>query len=161
MTLVFNASPLIVLAKARLLDRFITLGNPAVVPYAVVNEVTRVDHPDDPASLWLQSPPASVQVVSSPSAKSFLAAWDLGDGESAVISLAHTIPGSVAILDDLAARRCAHAHGIKVMGTIGLVLLAKQNGLISEVTQALEAIIAAGLYIAPHHLVAIRSKAGE
>jgi hypothetical protein len=58
-TLVFNASPLIVLAKARLLDRFITLGNPAVVPYAVVNEVTRVDHPDDPASLWLQSPPAN------------------------------------------------------------------------------------------------------
>ena len=161
MTLVFNASPLIVLAKARLLDLFITLGSPALVPQAVVDEVIRVDHPDDPARLWFQSPPAPVQIVPSPSPTSFLAAWDLGEGESAVISVAHREPDSVAILDDLAARRCAHAHGIKVMGTIGLVLLAKQNALIPEVTQSLEAIVAAGLFIAPHHLVAIRSHAGE
>ena len=161
MTLVFNASPIIVLAKARLLDRLIALGDPSVVPHAVAEEVSRVENSNDPARVWLQNPPTSVQLVPSPPVAPFLAAWDLGDGESAVISSANGIPDAVAVLDDLAARRCAQAHGIKVMGTIGLILMAKRRKLIQTVAPALEAVENAGLFIAPRHLAEIRSKAGE
>ena len=68
---------------------------------------------------------------------------------------------AVAVLDDLAARRCAQAHGIEVIGTLGLVLLAKKRGLIPSVSEPLAAIVAAGLFIAPPHLTAIRHQAGE
>ena len=88
-------------------------------------------------------------------------AWDLGAGESAVISLASANPVSIAVLDDLAARRCAQAIDLKIIGTLGLVLMAKRAGIISSATDALRRIVAAGLFISPHHLEAIRRQAGE
>ena len=161
MTLVFNASPLIVLAKAGLLDDWVGLGSPCLVPQAVADEICRVDDALDPARVWLEKPGMGLDVVATPPMLPFLAGWDLGEGESAVISLTAAKPGAVAVLDDLAARRCAQAHGIKMTGTLGLVLLAKQRGLLSEVGKALEAIVAAGLYVSAKDLANVRAKAGE
>jgi predicted nucleic acid-binding protein len=160
-TLVFNASPVIILAKAGLLDQLAALGNHVIVPQAVIEEVTRIDNPGDPARIWLENPSCSVLRPASPPISSFLAAWDLGAGETAVIAIAANTPDAVAVLDDLAARRCAQAHGIEVMGSLGLALLAKKRGVIPNVGKALDAIVAAGLFIAPRHLVAIREQAGE
>ena len=70
-------------------------------------------------------------------------------------------PGAVAVLDDLAGRRCAQALGLPIIGTLGLVLKAKLTGLIPSASEALDAITAAGLYISPHHLETIRLQAGE
>ena len=56
MILVFNASPVIVLAKAGLLDDLVGLGDPAIVPQAVVDEIGRVDDAMDAARLWLEKP---------------------------------------------------------------------------------------------------------
>jgi predicted nucleic acid-binding protein len=88
-------------------------------------------------------------------------AWDLGAGESAVISLTAMHPGAIAVLDDLAARRCAQALGLQIIGTLGLVLKAKRAGLIPSASQALDAITAAGLYISSHHIETLRIQAGE
>jgi predicted nucleic acid-binding protein len=159
--LVFNASPVIVLAKAGLLEAFVALGNPAVIPQAALDEVLNVEDPKDQARVWFEQKGSLMQVVPTPPISSFLAGWDLGAGESAVISSVVSQPGSVAVLDDFAARRCALAHGIQMTGTLGLVLLAKKRGLIAEVGSALDAIVAAGLYISPKHLADVRAKAGE
>ena len=161
MTLIFNASPVIVLAKAGLIDQVAAMGSPSVIPEAVVAEVRAIDDENDPAQAWLANSPASVRVVKSPSPSPFLLAWDLGAGESAVISLAETMPGSVVVLDDLAARRCAVAHGLSVRGTLGLILMAKEKGAISSVSAAIEAVVAAGLFVAPKIRDEIRAKAGE
>jgi len=53
--------------------------------------------------------------------------WDLGPGESAVLTWGYVHPSTEVIVDDLAARRCAVALGIPVRGTLGLVLTAKQR----------------------------------
>lgn len=161
MILVFNAPPVIVLAKAGLLKPFAALGNPAIVPQAVLDEVLNVEDPMDAARVWFEQEGPLMQVVPTPPISSFLAGWDLGAGESAVISSVVSQPGSVAVLDDLAARRCALAHGIPMTGTLGLVLLAKKRGIIAEVGSALNAIVAAGLYISAKHLADVRAKAGE
>ena len=161
MTLVFNASPLIVLAKAGLLDDCVGLGDPCIVPQAVVDEICRVDDALDPARVWLERAGTQMNVVPTPPLSAFLAGWDLGAGESAVISLTAAQAGAVAVLDDLAARRCAQAHGIQMTGTLGLVLLAKKRGLVPEVGKALEAIVGAGLYVSAKTLADVRGKAGE
>lgn len=159
MIVVFNASPLIVLSKAGLIDKVIAPSWVPVIPQPVVDEIRA--GPDDPAKAWISRPPASTWVRQSPVASPFVSAWDLGAGESSVISLVMSLPETVAILDDLAARRCAQALGLKVTGTLGLILLAKSAGSLPCVSEALDAIIAAGLYISKKHLVAIREKAGE
>lgn len=46
-------------------------------------------------------------------------------------------------------------------GTLGLVLLAKKRGLIAEAGSALDAIVAAGLYVSEKMLADVRARAGE
>ncbi len=65
-----------------------------------------------------------------------IAALDLGAGESEVLSLALGLSGYHAVLDDAAGRRSAEALGIPFIGTGGLLLLAKKEGLIPSVGEA-------------------------
>ena len=72
--------------------------------------------------------------------------WDLGSGESQVI--AHGLAGSRwVVLDDLAARRCAAAHGLAVIGSLGVVLRSKQRGLLDEAKPWVTRLIEAGIFI--------------
>ena len=159
MTLVFNASPLIILAKSGLIDQLLPLAAQVWIPQAVADEIRNIKSSTDPATLWLagKNPLIHPQTQFSP----FVLAWDLGAGESEVISITEKISGSIAVLDDLAARRCAQAMGIRITGTLGLILLAKRKGLIPSVSPALDTVVAAGLLVAEHHLDAIRIAAGE
>lgn len=161
MTFVFNASPLIVLAKAGLLERMLELPQCVLIPNAVALEVSNCSDPHDPACLWLQRSETAAYLHDSPQASDFVSAWSLGAGESSVISLAETLPLATVVLDDLAARRCAMALGLSVTGTLGLLLLAKKSGCIEKVAPAVDAVVAAGLFVAERHIQAIREKAGE
>jgi len=144
-----------------LLEIFAQLGSPSIIPQAVVDEILSVNDPADPARIWFESSGDPFQLFATPPMSPFLAGWGLGAGESSVIFIATEIPGAVVVLDDLAARRCAQAHGIPMTGTLGLVLVAKKRGLIPDVTTALDIIVKAGLFISNDILAAIRAKAGE
>jgi predicted nucleic acid-binding protein len=61
------------------------------------------------------------------------------------VALAH--PGTSAVIDDLAARRCAAAHGIGVRGTLGLVLTARRRGAIPSARRVIEELRDAGMYL--------------
>jgi predicted nucleic acid-binding protein len=159
MTLVFYASPLIVLSKAGLLDSVLPLAKAVVLPASVAEEITRIDDPLDPAKIWIFE--HSQWIMESPAIRPFITAWDLGAGESSVIALVEKQPASVAVLDDLAARRCAQSLGLHVVGTLGLILMAKRAGTIAAVAPALNAIVKAGLFISRHHLDAVLAQAGE
>jgi predicted nucleic acid-binding protein len=56
-------------------------------------------------------------------------------------------PGTVIIVDDLAARRCAATLGIPVRGTLGLILAAKKRGLIPEARPVLQKLRQSGMYL--------------
>jgi len=64
-----------------------------------------------------------------------------------VLAWAHARPGTLAILDDLAARRCAATLRIPVRGTLGLVLAAKRRGRIPAARPVLESLRASGMYL--------------
>ena len=49
--------------------------------------------------------------------------------------------------DDLAGRRCAEALGLPLRGTVGLVLAAKQSGLIQAARPILEQLRDHGMYL--------------
>jgi predicted nucleic acid-binding protein len=150
-TFILNASPLIVLTKAGIkVEQLVPSGATILVPESVISEILNGQEEDDPAKTWIRHHPGAR--CPSPIIHEFVLAWDLGAGESAVISLARTIPGSTAVLDDLAARRCAHASGIQITGTIGLILNARSQGLIDNILPFLDQVVTAGLLIKPSHL---------
>jgi len=74
-----------------------------------------------------------------------LAAWDLGSGETSVLSYALANPGWTAILDDGAARKCALTFGVDVKGSLAIVILAQRRGLIPQARQILHTMQEVGL----------------
>jgi predicted nucleic acid-binding protein len=138
---VFDASPLIALGKAGLLGLPVDLGIEGVIPEAVAEEIAAGDD-TDPARLWLHAgPPFPVVAVA---VLPIVAAWGLGAGESAAISYARAHPGVEAVLDERGGRACARTLGIRPRGTLGLFVLAKREGVITEVRPHVEALLAAG-----------------
>jgi predicted nucleic acid-binding protein len=90
-----------------------------------------------------------------------IASWDLGPGESAVLAHGLAYPGYTAVVDDLAARRCAAALGIPVRGTLGLVLIAKKYGKIPSARDALIHLRDAGMYLSDAFANAALREVGE
>ena len=64
--------------------------------------------------------------------------WDLGAGESQVLARGLVETRSEVVLDDLAARRCAQGLGLLMVGTLGVILLSRQRGLIDAARPLLE-----------------------
>jgi predicted nucleic acid-binding protein len=145
---VLDASPVIVLARAGFVDLLPSLLSPIVMPQAVAEEIL-AGPADDPACRFLKQSPGWLAIVESAPALSPLASWRLGQGESEVLEYARRHPGTVAVLDDKAARRAARALELPMTGTLGLLIAAVQSGLLPSLAEALEAARHSGPYVAP------------
>ena len=156
---VINASPLIVLFKSQQAFLLPLLFPEILVPEAVWEEVTGSKQSDKAAQ---QLPQATwAKRVTTVTVNPQIAAWDLGAGESEVLSLALEHPGYYALVDDRAARRCGRTFGIPTLGTGATLILAKQQGLITSVTEAIQAVRDAGLWLSDDLVQLLKQQAGE
>jgi predicted nucleic acid-binding protein len=156
---VVNASPLIYLTAVERLDLLRLAGDEVLVPRSVADEVRRWGDAD-PAVRALGNTPW-LEVVETPTVPTSVEVWNLGAGESAVLSYALAHPGVQAIMDDLAGRRCAIVHHVEVRGCLGLVLVAKQRGVIPLARPVVEALREAGLYLSDSVVRRALSLVGE
>jgi len=154
-----NASPLIYLSRAGLLDLLQVIAPEIVVPQTVAAEILRRDATDVTAQAIQQND--WLKVLQTPPIPPEITAWSLGAGESAVLSWALANKNTEAIVDDLAARRCAAALQIPVRGTLGIILTAKQRGEISTARPLLEKLRQNGMYLSDKVLNQARSLIGE
>jgi predicted nucleic acid-binding protein len=154
-----NASPLIFLSRAGLVDFLQLEGNQIVVPKPVAKEIQRRGS-DDPTVQAIEKT-NWLCVVEPPPIPDTIRAWDLGVGETSVLARGSHNPGTVIIVDDLAARRCAASHGISVRGTLGLVLTAKKRGMIPEARPVLEKLRQSGMYLSDRILNQALALIGE
>ena len=82
-------------------------------------------------------------------------------GEAAVIQTAMDEAHDAVILDDLKARRIALTLGLQVTGTLGILLQAKQSGLLPSLSAAITALEKRGMWIAPALVAKAIRLAGE
>jgi predicted nucleic acid-binding protein len=141
---VVDSSPIIVLAKVGHLNLLRDLPDEMVLPDAVATEVLAGPE-SDPARQILQGGWGGRQSPATIPAE--LLGWAIDPGETAVLALARERTPATAILDDAAARACAKAFGIPLLGTLGVILRAKKRGLIPEAAEVLKAVRAAGLHL--------------
>jgi len=118
-----------------------------VIPRAVATEIN-AGPADDPAVGFLARP-SWLSVVDLNPALSPLATWRLGQGETEVLEYARRNPGTIAVLDDKAARRTAKALKVPVTGTLGVLLAAARDGLLPSLSEAIDTVRACGLYVDP------------
>ena len=117
---VTNSTCLIGLERIERLDILPQVFDTVFAPPAVAKEVrTSLD--------WLR-----VQAVANPSVTIALRT-QMDEGEAEAIALALELENVLLILDDKKARRVAQQMGMKVIGTVGMLLRAKRQGVIAEV----------------------------
>jgi len=156
---VVNSSPLILLAHGGAFDLLRAGWESVLVPSSVAMKIRRRG-PMDPTVLAMNRA-SWLTLVQDPPIPRAILSWDLGMGESAVLAWAYANPGTEAICDDLAARRCAAALGIPVRGTVALVLGAKQRGQIEKARPVLENLVRAGMYLSERVLNDALKNVGE
>lgn len=156
---VVNASPLIFLSRGGHFGLLRSCAVRVLVPSSVVNEISaRGVH--DATVLCLRNAPW-IEVVTDTSIPPSVLSWGLGAGESAVLAVALTQTGRMALLDDMAGRRCAVAHGIPLVGTLGVVLEAKKSGFVVNARPVLEDLLRGGMYLRRSVLDAALALVGE
>jgi len=132
MRIVANSSPLIALAKIEKMD---LLRYDIVIPKAVFDEITKPKKEyGKELHEWGKD---RVVKVGNKRAIEYLEII-LGRGETEAIVLAEEINAEAVLIDDLKARKIANLRGLKVIGTIGILLDAKEKGLIREVKPLLD-----------------------
>ncbi|HEX3628460.1 MAG TPA: DUF3368 domain-containing protein [Verrucomicrobiae bacterium] len=156
---VINASPVILLAKAGLVQYVPQLVKTLVIPQPVVTEI--LNYPErDAAATWLQE--NGKQFIQPPVVESNeLSSSGIGLGERAVISFAIANLGFIAVLDDFEARTVAHRLGVKTLGTVGVVLRFKKAGLIPEAKSYLQRLRKIGGYMGDDLFREALRQAGE
>ena len=149
---VSNTSPLIALEQIGQLSVLHALFERICIPPAVAHEA-QPTVPVLPA--WIEQhhldQPLGARVLNA----------SLGAGESEAIGLAMELGARRVLLDERQARRLAVILGLEVTGTLGVLLAAKQRGLLTEIKPWLEALIRHEFRISEALLEQVLRSAGE
>ena len=140
---VSNTSPLIYLHRLRRLELLPFLFGKIIVPFQVEQELNRgralgSDVPDL-GQPWIEIRRAAAEHDYA----------ELGPGESGALDLARTMPDALVILDDGAARAWAARLGLRCVGTVGILIEAKQHGHVERVTAELDRLSQLGFRMGP------------
>jgi predicted nucleic acid-binding protein len=140
MRVVVNTSPLIALDRIGQLGLLKRLYGEVVRPQSVLDELLAgVDqHPGSMDLLeaqWIKTEPDPLETVMR---------RELGAGETAAIALAMRSGADLVVLDDLQARLVAGALGLRVTGTLGVLIAAHQSGLLFDLAGCLRHLREAG-----------------
>lgn len=82
-------------------------------------------------------------------------------GEASAIALAHEIESNFLITDDLQARKLATKLGLTIIGTLGILLRAKQKSIIDSLAPYLERISKTNFSISAELIDRVLREAGE
>lgn len=157
--IVVDTSPLFYLHRLGLLDILNKLYGVVTAPEAVKHELQQgglqgEDVPRLEEYAWL-----NITKVSLPQYLDLVV--DLGLGEAEVLAIATDYPSALLILDDKLARSIAEMQGFRLTGTAGVLLRAKQEGLIPALKPVMERLINLDFRLKPDLLEVIFDLAGE
>lgn len=129
MLIVADSSALVALATCDALEFLTALYDDVKVPQAVYDEVT-VSGKSEARSLakFLQE-----RIVMVDSTQYVFAAGGLGRGEIEAMLLYKSLAADYLLIDDRRARAIAELNEIRCVGVLGILLLAKQQNIVSEI----------------------------
>nr|WP_174763867.1 DUF3368 domain-containing protein [Anabaena sp. UHCC 0253] len=114
-----------------------------IIPQEVYNEITTGTHPAVNAvksADWI----TVLSIRNSQQVSILQSETNLDLGECAAIILAEELGADRVLIDEWAARKVAKSRHLPVTGTVGILLIAKHQGLIESVKPVLDELIAQG-----------------
>src|SRR3954451_1656909 len=146
--IVSDTSPIRTLSHLGYTDWLKSLFSEVIIPPAVVHEL---EHPASRLVPILASAISMCRIQSPQSAdrvSELLVSLDLGEAEA--IALAEELHADLILMDELDGRETAEKLGIAVMGTLGILLRAKQQGLCQEIRPLMDRLqLEMNFFVAP------------
>jgi len=133
--IVFDTSSLIALERINLLEILCQLYKEVIVPESVIKEFGNISLPC-----------LSIRKIESNLLKLLITDLNLGKGEAEVIALANQ-KGLTVVIDDSKARKVAENMGLKLTGTIGVLMRAEKEGLIVSAPDKVKELKEKGFYV--------------
>ena len=154
--IVSDAGPLIVLLKINQLQILEELFGKIVVPVAVHKEITakKQEMMAFDKVEWIET-----RKVKNLKANTLLEKL-IGKGEAEAIMLAQELKTAL-LIDDAKARKYAGLLNVKVIGTLGLLKMAKNRGLVPSVKRVIDDMLAQGYYVDERLKTTILEDVGE
>lgn len=143
MIVVSDTSPINYLCQLGHIDILPQLFGRVVVPHAVMLELSAVAAPQ-PVQAFTRHVPDWLEIRSPGGIDSSLD--NLGLGERQAIALAQELSANLLIADDKLARLTAERRQIDVMGTLGILMLAADKGLL-QLAPAIAGLRSFGFYL--------------
>jgi hypothetical protein len=157
---VVNTTPIIALSLIGKLDLLRELYGEVSIPPAVRSELL-AGGPQGTGSRAL-SDATWLRVISLlDPRRADLLLVDLGRGEAEVIALAQEVDAELVLLDERLARRHARRLGLKLTGTLGVLLKAKERGLVSAVAPLISDLQRGGIWLSDALIEQTLRLAGE
>ncbi len=159
--LVADSGPLIAFARSRLLELPHRIAGSLVVPATVYAECT-CEATKPGAATLIEARMAGLLEVreDSPASARLGILPALGAGEIAVLAMALEL-GCPLLMDERLGRKIAALHKIPVVGSAGILLAAKDRGLMTEIAPVLAVWRAWGYFLSPQLFDAVLQRAGE
>ena len=159
---VADTGPLIALARIGRLDLLRRLYGRVVVPPAVHTELA-MDSNRPGAKVLAGAFAAGWIVVETVTDLSVRLELDqvLGPGEAQAIALAEQDDARFLLIDDARGRRTARAHGVPVVGVVGVLLAAKSRGELAAVGPVFDGLSNAGYRLSPRLVAATLDRTDE
>lgn len=142
--IICNATPLINFASIKRLDILKSLFAEVIIPQAVYSETVESGFPNsEPIANAIKAGWLKVKSVQEIPESIPL---ELDAGEREAISLALREQKTRVVLDEKKARKVAQALNLNAIGTLGILILGKQNQVMPKVKPLLDATIAEAQY---------------
>lgn len=143
---IVNSTPIIALSSIHKLDLLRELYGEVIIPKAVHDEVMVRKDSETQVSLARAKDWVLIKNISNSETKKFFKV-QLHDGEVEVMLLGKELEADLLVIDDYIAREYAKYLEFKVTGTLGIILKAKENGILKEVKPLVFDLLDNGIYI--------------
>jgi len=144
--IITNTTPVLSLLKIDKLDLLKELYGEVTVPNAVYQEIEKGKHKPYYQDLKLVDWIKIEQIKNTDSLAFFV---DLDKGEAEVLILAKEQKADLVILDEIMGRRYAKRLELNLTGTMGVLLKAKEKGMIDSIREILTELTEKGTWLNP------------
>jgi len=140
--IVSNTTPIITLLRISKLDLLKEVCGEIIIPYGVYEEIEigkeKYYYSDLKKYKW-------IEIIKLEKTNELN--LDLDKGELETILLAKEINADLIIMDEKLGRRYAKYYGLNVIGTIGIIMKAREKGIIEDIETVLSDIKKSGIWI--------------
>jgi hypothetical protein len=156
---VANTTPIIALALIGQLNLLGQLYGEVLIPPAVEDEILRGGASGVGVTASREATFIRTIRLSDPSRADLLS--DLDRGEAEVITLSQEVNADLVVIDERLARQHAKRLGLKLTGTLGILLEAKRKGHVAAVKPLIEQLVQRGIRLSDAVVAEALRLAGE